>query len=145
MKPNSVQAAHLSPEMPPFVSPVVPSVLHCRQPDCGQRLYTDNDLETGLEAVALVVRENRAKHFKKIYAAQCSLRNDTRFPEPLAVPKAPVCYKNTLHISTARVWSQLLYERRKAIADNVTGGDCSVVAHFAQAREHILELYQGRG
>ncbi len=141
MKPNSVQAAHLSPEMPPFVSPFSPSVLHCRQSDCGQRSYTDKDLETGLEAVALVVRESRAKHFKKIYAVQCSLRNDTGLLEPTAEPKAPVCYKNILHISTARVWSQLPHERRKAIADNVTGGDCSVVAHFAQAREHILEMY----
>jgi len=95
--------------------------------------------------MALVVRENRAKHFKKVYAAECCLRNATGLPEPTAAPKTLVSNHNTLHSGTARVWSQLPHERRKAIADNVTGGDCSVVAHFAQAREHILELYRGRG
>lgn len=132
MQSNSVQQAHLSTEMPPFVSPFGPSVLHCGEADCGQKFYSDKDFEAGPEAMALIVRENRASHFKKIYAVQSALKNDTGLPEPTAAPTAPVSYHNTLHVSTARVWSQLPHERRKAIADSVAGGNDAPISAFAR-------------
>lgn len=132
MKLNSAQQAHMNAEMPPFVSPFGPSVLHCGTPNCGHDFYTDKHLEAGFEAMALVVRANRAKHLREIYAVRHELRNDTGLPEPTAAPKAPVSYHNTMHISTARTWSQLPYERRQAIANAMSGGDDTPIAEFTR-------------
>jgi len=130
IKPNSTQAAHRSPQMPPFTSPFGPSVLHCGKPGCGQKFYPDRAI--GTEGMALIVRENRAAHFKKIYAVRCALRNDTGLPEPTQAPKAPVSYHYTLQISTARVWSVLPYERKQAIANGMAGGADIAILEFAK-------------
>ncbi|KAK4694811.1 hypothetical protein P7C71_g2829, partial [Lecanoromycetidae sp. Uapishka_2] len=127
---SSDQRAHLGTEMPPFVSPFGPSVLHCGT--CDHKFSTKEDLKSGSEAMALIVRENRAKHLKEVYAVRRELRNDTGLPEPTAAPKAPVSYHNTLHISTARVWSALPYESKQAIARAVAGADDGAIAAFAR-------------
>ena len=129
---DSIQAAHYSEQLPPFVSPYGPSVLHCGKSKCGYKFHNDEDVAKGLETLALIIRANRAEHFKTVYGVRSALSNDTGLPEPTTAPKAPVSYHNTLHISTARVWSNLSHERRQSIAEGVARAANGAVEEFAR-------------
>lgn len=72
-------------------------------------------------------------------------------PDPTQAPKAPTSFHNTLHISTARTWSQLDLKRKKAISEGVSGGNEPAIAAFVRevrleicARNHRGNIYSAR-
>ena len=137
--PQAGSKAHFPDEtvMPPFVSPFGPSVLHCGQPGCGVKFYAEADLQSK-PINALAIRARRASHLSEIYGIDRTFISQTGLPDPTQAPKAPTSYHNTLHISTARTWSQLDLERRQAISEGVSGRNEPAIADFV--REVCLEI-----
>lgn len=118
--------------IPPFVSPFGPSVLHCGYVGCPAKFYTEADLQSD-PINALAIRERRANHLNKIYGIGNTFNSQTGLPEPTQAPKAPTSYHNTLHISTARTWSQLDVKRKQALFDGIAGnGNKSAMATFVR-------------
>ena len=140
------QDAHLSKFMPPFVTPFGPSVLKCGLPSCPVVFYSKDD--GGAEAAADGIRARRAKHFQDVYGSDPAFDSQTGLPDPTKAPKAPTSYHNTLHISTARTWSTLDYDRKQAVARGVSKDDDPAVEAFVRdtqleicARNHRGNIY----
>ena len=138
---------HLSNELPPFASPFGPSVIHCGMPGCTAQFYSKSDLEPGVDA-ADQIRDRRAKHFRDIYGVADTFNSLRGLPEPTQAPKPPSSYHNTLHISTARVWSRLDLARKKAIVHGISKKDNPDVLTFLKdvrmeitARSHRGNIY----
>ena len=124
------QDPHLSMVMPPFVTPFGPSVLKCGLPSCPVTFYYKED--GGSEAASRGIRARRAKHFQDVYGSNSAFSSQTGLPDPTKAPKAPTSHHNTLHISTARVWSTLDHERKQAIAHGISRDGDAAVATFAR-------------
>ena len=120
---------HLSNELPPFASPFGPSVIHCGTPGCTFQFYSPSELEPGVDA-ATQIRDRRAEHFQEIYGVADTFNSLRGLPEPTQAPKPPSSYHNTLHISTARVWSRLDLARKKAIVQGLPDKDNPDVLTF---------------
>ncbi|KAL8659914.1 MAG: hypothetical protein Q9202_006895 [Teloschistes flavicans] len=106
---------HSSGALPPFATPFGASVLRCGFPDCHVAFHSPDDLKTGVEAAAHGIRARRAEHLAEIYGVPGAFHSQTGLPEPTSAPTAPTSYHHTLHISTARAWSRLSLDRKKAI------------------------------
>jgi hypothetical protein len=126
---------HSGKEEPPFISPFGPSVLRCGWLKCPVQFYNDSDMNSDFDAatIAAKVRDRRTKHFSDIYGVGNSFTSQTGLPEPTQAPKAPTSYHNTLHISTARVWSRLSLERKQTIITPVSPEEGnSAIADFVK-------------
>ena len=131
---------HLCSELPPFASPFGPSVIHCGKPGCNVQFYSESDLEAGVDAAADRIRDRRAKHFKEIYSVADTFSSPRGLPEPTQAPNAPSSYHNTLHISTARVWSRLDLEHKEAIFKGIPNkGNPVVIAFLKDVRIEVVE------
>lgn len=86
------------------------------------KFFDDADLGSEPEKVKDAVRARRARHLADVYGVSASSVSQTGLPEPTSVPKPPVSWHNTLHISTARTWARLGRERRCALYKAVCGG-----------------------
>ena len=139
---------HSGKEEPPFISPFGPSVLRCGWLKCPVRFYDKSDRESDFDAatIAAKVRDRRAKHCSDIYGISKTFTSQTGLPEPTQAPKAPTSYHNTLHISTARVWSRLNLERKQAIVTPASPeeGD-SAVADFVKDVRFEIAATSHRG
>ncbi len=132
------QNVHLSNIMPPFASPFGASVLRCGIPGCGFEFHSKHDTQKGSEVASQRIRARRAEHFSNVYGSGPSYASQTGLPDPTTPPKAPSSYHNTLHISTARVWSKLDYHQKQAISEGILGHDDPAVANFM--RDVCLEI-----
>ena len=131
---------HLGSAIPHFASPFGPSVIHCSQPGCAVQFYSSTDLNADSD-VTDQIRDRRAKHFNEVYGINGAFNSLRGLPEPTQAPDAPSSYHNTLHISTARVWSRLDYEHKKAIAESNTTetGNPALMAFVKDVRIEIAE------
>ncbi|KAL8811894.1 MAG: hypothetical protein Q9200_001449 [Gallowayella weberi] len=120
LRNTSIEAnlSHLGTSMPPFASPFGASVLRCTFPGCGFEFLAHDDLkdqEKPEETAAHGIRIRRAQHFAEVFSIPGAFNSQTGLPDPTLAPKAPTSYHNTLHISTARAWSRLSLDRKRAI------------------------------
>ncbi|KAL8798729.1 MAG: hypothetical protein Q9182_006444 [Xanthomendoza sp. 2 TL-2023] len=116
--PTESKLSHLGTSMPPFASPFGASVLRCTFPSCGFEFFAHDDLKNKdkpEETAAHGIRIRRAKHFAEIFGIPGAFNSQTGLPDPTLAPKAPTSYHNTLHISTARAWSRLSLDRKRAV------------------------------
>ncbi|KAL8779387.1 MAG: hypothetical protein Q9194_001484, partial [Teloschistes cf. exilis] len=133
---------HLGRVMPPFATPFGASVLRCGFPDCNFVFYHH---DPNPEVAANGIRARRAKHFAKVYGIPGAFQSQTGLPDQTSAPKAPTSYHNTLHISTARAWSRLPFDQKKAIIHSgplYAGGKTNhyIVASFvADVRREICD------
>lgn len=133
--------------MPSFVSPFGPSALHCGQPGCPAKFYSENDLQSEPVNV-LAIRARCADHFSKVYGIGNTFNSQIGLPDPTQAVQAPTSYHNTLHIRTARMWSQLNLKRKQAFPQGISGGNEPVIAAFVKevrfeicARNHRCDAY----
>lgn len=138
---------HLSNSLPPFASPFGPSVIHCGTPGCTVQFYSESDFDAGVTA-ADQIRDRRAQHFKEIYGVTNAFTSLRGLPEPTHAPKPPSSYHNTLHISTARVWSRLDLDRKAGIIEGLPIKDNPDVLAFVKdvrievsERSHRGDIY----
>jgi len=142
------QNAHLSNVMPPFASPFGASVLRCGIPGCSFEFLSKEENKHGAKIARQTIRARRAEHLSKFYGSGPSYTSQTGLPDPTSAPKAPASYHNTLHISTARVWSRLVYSQKQAVSECNSAHNDSAVANFAQdvrleicAKSHRGNIY----
>lgn len=124
--------AHLGIIVPPFAGSFGANVLRCGLPGCRFEFFHKHDIDNGIEATGQKNRTRRVEHFSSICGVDTSFASQTGLPEPTSAPRAPKSYHNTLHISTARAWSSLSYNQKKAISKGATGQDDSAIANFVQ-------------
>lgn len=101
-----------------------------------------------MEAAGLSIRCRRAKHFSDVYGVGPKFDSQTGLPDPTTTPKAPTSYHNTLHVSTARVWSTLANDRKQAVFNGLSEREDPAVAAFIKdvrleicARNHRGNIY----
>ena len=130
---------HLSNSLPPFASPFGPSVIYCGTPGCTVKFYSPYDLDDG-QTAAEQIRDRRAKHLKEVYGVANTFTSLRGLPEPTHAPQPPSSYHNTLHISTARVWSRLDPDGRAGIIQGLPLEDNpDVLAFLKDVRIEISE------
>ena len=105
-------------------------------PGCFAKFCTEADLQSE-PFNALAIRARRAKHFREVYGIG-TFNTQTGLPDPTQAPTTPTSYQNTLHISTARTWSQLDRKTKQAVSGGVSGENQPAIAAFV--REVRLEI-----
>ncbi|KAI4194622.1 MAG: hypothetical protein LQ350_007677 [Teloschistes chrysophthalmus] len=142
--------AHLGRVMPRFATPFGASVLRCDFPSCNVVFYNPDDLVNGVEAAANGIRARRAEHFAEVFGIPGAFQSQTGLPDPTSAPKAPTSYHNTLHISTARAWSRLPFDKKIAIiisGPSYPGGRTghNITASFVADVRHEICKHSHRG
>ncbi|KAL8692930.1 MAG: hypothetical protein Q9218_002131 [Villophora microphyllina] len=133
---------HLGEVMPPFATPFGASVLRCGFPNCNAHFYCPNvHIKQGAEAAANSIRTRRAEHLAEVFGIPGAFQSQTGLPDPTLAPKAPTSYHNTLHISTARAWSRLPLDSKKAIIRS----DHDTTGQFVADVRHEVCDYNHRG